>query len=286
MPSEGGGALFRGYTQAELDAQYNNRARVPGHPAFLEAYTRDSASARAALRHEVLAYGPHPRQRLTLFPPAVKGAPVVAFIHGGYWQALSRDDFDFLAPAFVQAGLGFVSVGYPLCPEVRFDALVDSLRQALLFLEEQAPAHGLDARRILLTGHSAGGHLTAELLATDWARYGRSGPCGGCAVSGVFELEPVRLTYLNRALGLDEETARRHSPTWNVPSGAPPLVVAVGGTESEEFLRQQADFVTAWRARGNPVRVVELPGFHHFDAVRELGRPGSPLFEAAVAAIR
>jgi arylformamidase len=286
MPSEPAVAIFRGYTQAALDAQYNNRARVPEHPAFLEAYARDSAAARAALRHEVLTYGPHPSQRLTLFPPAVQDAPVVAFIHGGYWQALSREHFDFLAPAFVQAGLGFVSVGYPLCPEVRFDALVDSLRQALITLEDVAPAHGLDARRIVLTGHSAGGHLTAALLSMDWARSGRSGPCGGCAVSGLFELEPIRLSYLNRALGLDEETARRHSPTRNVPSGAPPLVVAVGSAESEEFLCQQADFVSAWQVRGNPVQVVELPGFHHFDAVRELGRVGSPLFEAVIALSR
>ena len=271
---------------AWLDRQYNLRQRWPEHPAYFAAYAQDSAAARRRLPHRPdLPYGPHPRQRLDLFPAVAeddRGAPLLAFMHGGYWQALGKDDFSFVAPGYVAAGIAVAVVGYPLCPESRFADVVESACAAIVWLHDQAPALGCDPHRIFVAGHSAGGHLAAWLAAVKWRafRLPEDAVKGGCAISGIFDLTPIRRCYLNGALRLDDVTAHRYSPIRHIPERGPPLVVTVGGDETEEYLRQQADFVNAWRAGGHEARVVNMPGHHHFDIVQAFAQAASPLHEA------
>lgn len=285
--------LFGAYDRAGLDAQYNARALVPGHGAIIEKWTAESAAVRRRLEVRLdLAYGSGARERLDLFPAGNGGAPIFAFIHGGYWQALDKNAFSFVADPFVAAGINYAAIGYPLAPAAGLDEITASVRAALLWLWRNAGDHGGDADRIFVAGHSAGGHLTAMAMTADWAALGRdSGGApadlvkGGCAVSGLYDLEPIRLTYLNEALGMDAEVARRNSPVHNLASASGGLIVTVGDDESKEFHRQQADFVAKWRGRGLACEVVGQPGHNHFSVLNELAAPESALHKAVVRQI-
>ncbi|MCP4326815.1 MAG: alpha/beta hydrolase [Alphaproteobacteria bacterium] len=277
-------ALYRNYNQAGLDAQYNNRARVPGHQTHIDRWATDSAAVRATADGRLdIAYGPAERERLDIFS-AGPSAPVLAFIHGGYWKALDKDHFSYPAPAFKAAGISWVTIGYPLAPAATMDDIVDAVRRALAWLWREGAGHGLDPNRLFVTGHSAGGHLTAVMLSTDWPRFDAALPGdlvkGGCAISGIYDLEPIRLSFMNDEIGLDPAMVGRHSPIRHVDDGGGRLVVAVGAEESPEFLRQQDDFATARRAAGKSVTVVDAPGDDHFSVVAALARPDSALFGA------
>ncbi len=279
-------ALYRSYDRAALDAQYNLRAAVPAHPTYFERWARDSAAARRdpACRPD-LSYGPSDAERLDLFPVrrAAGPSPLLLFVHGGYWRSLDARDFGFLAPAFTDAGIAYASLNYGLAPDVTVQEIVRQCRAALVWLWQAADALEIDRERLYVAGHSAGGHLAALLLLTDWAGRAPGLPAGlvrgACAVSGVFDLEPMRLCYLNDSLGLDAATVRALSPMHVLADAdaAGPLILAVGGDETDEFLRQQADFAAAWRTRGFACEVVDLPGDHHFSAVEALARADHPL---------
>ncbi len=271
-------ATYRGMDAAEIDRQYNFRAMVPGHGAVIERWGRDSEAARRSLDGLLdLPTGPHPRQRIDLFP-AGEGAPLLAFIHGGYWRALSKDLFAFLAAPFVERGASVALLGYGLCPDVTFEELVEQVRGGVDWLFEQGAAHGIDPSRIVLSGHSAGGHLTALLASEPGSRL-----AGGVCLSGIYDLEAMLLLNVNADLRLDAPTARRFSPIHRVPDGpAPPLVLALGGDESPDMHRQQADCAAAWTARGHRVRALHEPGADHFTVVDRLADPASPLFQATL----
>ena len=287
--------LYRGMDRDEIDRQLNLRARWPEHEEYFERWARDSAAVRAQLDARLdLAYGASEGQTLDLFPAAAgsEPAPILAFIHGGYWQSLDKGDFSYLAPAFVEAGIAFASLNYDLAPKVGVGEIVGQIRSALVWLARHGPAHGVDPARIFVAGHSAGGQLAVMALVTDWpALAGAAGAVpadlvkGVCTVSGVYELEPLRLSYHQEVLGLDPETVRTMSPLRHLPERAGPLLCAVGSEETAEFLIQQDELVAAWRGRGLAVRVIELPGRHHFSAVDALGDPGHPLFEATRALV-
>ena len=287
-----GQALYRDLDRAGIDAQLNMRARLPEHVDFFSRWARDSATARARLGGRLdLAYGPSPGQALDLFPAAGTGpAPLLAFIHGGYWQSLDKGDFSYLAPPFVAAGIAFASLNYDLAPGVRVAEIVAQVRRGIAWLARHGAAHGIDPARIAVAGHSAGGHLAALALATDWAAVDPDllpDPVkGACAISGIYELAPLRLSYQQEVLKLSPGEVEGLSPVRCIPARAGPLVCAVGGEETPEFLRQQDEFVAAWRAGGLEARVVDLPGRHHFSAVDALGEPDHPLFAAACALAR
>jgi arylformamidase len=273
-------AIFRDYDQAGLDAQYNNRAAVADAARYIERWPEASRKTRARLGGTLdLAYGPHPRHRLDIFPATGGGrAPVVAFIHGGYWQALDKSVFSFIAAPFVDAGVTVAMLGYPIAPEVGMDEIVASIRQALLWLGRHVGDHGGDPARLHLTGHSAGGHLTAYMMAEDFSvEAGVPQPLlkGGLALSGLYELEPIRLTYLNHALGMDAAVARRNSPA-NRPAGRMPLILAVGADETVEFRRQQRDHHARCRQAGWPVEAIEVPGRNHFSVLEAMADPDAP----------
>jgi arylformamidase len=281
---------YHGYDLKALDWQYNPSQGIPDYARFLEAYLEDSKRATDSLRCDLdVPYGPGPHETLDIFPAARPHAPVMVFFHGGYWQELYTDSWRFLAPAFVAAGVTYVAVNYALAPSVTLDEIVRQSRAALAWLVEHAADYGADPTRIHVSGHSAGGHLTAMLLATDWPAFRSGMPAqpiaGACAVSGVYDLEPIMLTSVNDALGLDASAARRNSPLFFIPERAPELVLCVGGLESAEFHRQQDDFLARWRMAGLPARVVPMPGYHHFDVIQQLGSPSSPLFAAIMGQI-
>ena len=299
QPGSGAAAaapVFRDYDQAALDAQLNLRARWPEHPQFFERWAADSAATRAARGGELdLAYGSGPEETLDLFPVSGRGAsgadessegpvPLLAFIHGGYWQALDKSDYSYLAPSFVDRGIAFASLNYSLAPATDIGTMIVQVRSALAWLHKNAGAYGVDPGRIIVAGHSAGGHLAAMAVSTDWPGFEAGLPAGllagGCSISGVYDLEPVRLSYHNDVLKVPGGRAAAWSPLHALPKAAPPLIVAVGAEETEEFRRQHAEYATAWQDRGLSLVDVPLPGRHHFNAVDALGEEEHPLFAA------
>lgn len=282
-------ALYRGYDQAALDRQYNNRGRVPEAPAFLERYVSDSAAARRGgeVRLDV-AYGPTPAERLDLFLPdrATGPAPVQVFFHGGYWKSLGKGDFSFVAPPFAAAGAIAAVVDYALMPTVDMDELVRQCRAAVAWLYGHIEEFGGDPDRIFISGHSAGGHLVGMLAATDWpAGFGVPGDVvkGGVSLSGLFELEPIRLSFVNDELGLTPDAARRNSPVLLPASPNVPLTLAYGGLESDEYHRQSAVYAAHVERQGGQPILKPIADRHHFDIVVDLGDPGSEVFRLAAA---
>jgi arylformamidase len=265
-------ALYRNYDRAGLDAQYFLRGRVPEHPEYFRRWAEDSAAVRRARPCRLdISYD---SERLDLFPAERAAAPCLLFIHGGYWQALDKSDFSFLAPAFQDAGVALAVVNYTLAPKAGMDEIVRQNRAAVAWLYRNARAYGVDPERIHVAGHSAGGHLTAMVLATNWAAFGldRNPVRGASAISGLYDLEPIRLCYLNDVLGLDAAAAERNSPLHHLPRQSPPLILSVGTGETDEFRRQQESFAAAWRAAGLPLEIADQPGDNHFDVVGRLGR--------------
>lgn len=282
---------YRDYDQAGLDAQYNNRAMVPDHAAYIDSWERRSAEARRHLPVDLdLAYSDDPQQRMDFFPAPQRDAPVLAFIHGGYWQALDKSCFSHIAPLFVAAGIAVAVLNYRLVPAQRMTAIASDIRVALAWLYRELPSLGGDPARIHLAGHSAGGHLAALATVTDWPAFSPDLPpglvCGVCSISGLYDLEPIRLSYLNETLALDEQEVAALSPVAHLPARASgPLLLAVGGAESAEYHRQQADYAARLRAARHPVQAMILEGRHHFSAVDALAEPDSPLFEGVLRQI-
>jgi arylformamidase len=257
--------VWRGYDQAALDAQYSARGRIPGYDTYLPRWIAASAAVRAARRCVLdVAYGASERERLDVFipdgAPGPRGRPVHVFFHGGYWQSMSRKEFAFPAPAFLDAGAVWIAADYALCPDVTMTALVAQCGSAVAFAHAHARDWGGDPARLFVSGHSAGGHITAVVASAAQVR-------GGLAISGLYDLEPIRRSHVNAKLRMDAAEAAALSPLLHVPPRAAPLAVAVGGDESEEFHRQQADFVARWRAPDRPVAVVDCPGLNHFSVM-------------------
>ncbi len=274
--------VFRHYDRTALDAEYNNRAKVKDAMDWIARYGAASARARAELPMQFdVPYGPHHAERADIFPAAGPGpAPVHVFIHGGYWHRLDKADFSFVARAFREAAT--VVVNYALVPTVDLDEQVRQVRASVAWVHANARSFGGDSSRITVSGHSAGGHLVAMLLATEWSRFGAPADVikAGCGFSGLYDLEPIRLCYLNDVLGLTPEAARRNSPVHLKPTGRVPLILAVGADEGPEYHRQTNDLAAAWRAHGAPIDIAGAAGLNHFTIVAELERPNSALARA------
>jgi arylformamidase len=284
------GAVWRDYDQAALDAQYNNRKRFPDHVDRFKAWAQWSAAARAALAGDLdLAFGGHPSERLDVFPAAQAGAPLYVFIHGGYWYSLDKSDFSYVACGMVPHGVTTVINNFVLAPHADMDEIVRQNRAALAWLWRNASALGADRNSIYVTGHSAGGHLAAMLLATDWRRFGDDLPPdlvkGACAISGLFELEPIRLAYLNQTLQLTPEMAARNSPSLLDYPRSAPLFLVVGEDESAEYHRQSEHMAAKWRDLGYPCDYLVPRGLDHFAIVDCLIDPGADLVTRQLARI-
>jgi arylformamidase len=268
--------LYRGMDRAQLDAAYNNSAAVPTVDAMRADWDARSASVRQSRRgHLDLAYGDRPRQRLDLFLADSPSAPTLMFIHGGYWQNNDKERFDFVAEGPLAHGINVAVVEYTLGPDARVDEIVDEIRRAVAWLTEHLADYGADPARIYVSGHSAGGHLTATMMNLSAVR-------GGLAISGLYDLEPIRLNYLNVKLGLDAAEARRNSPLLHLPSTSGLLVIAYGTAELPELRRQSVDYAEAWLGRGLPGRFLPVDGANHFTILESLADPQGALTRALV----
>ena len=275
--------------RARLDREYNARARNPSYDVE-SIYAARSGAAQARLeRIPDLVYDAGSGSKLDLYP-AGRGSPLFVWIHGGYWRALSKDANAFVAPGLVEAGISVACIGYTLAPAAGLDEIVRQVRTAVAWLARHAPGYGIEAGRLHVGGHSAGGQLVGMLLADGWhSAFDVRPDLIGAAlpVSGLFDLAPLRATFVDAYLPLDAAAASRNSPLEQLPAAsAARLVAAVGGDESDAFRRQTADYVRAWTGRGFAGHEVAMPGLHHFDVILELERPGTPLFDALLAAIR
>lgn len=277
-------ALYQGYSTAELDRQYNARATVPDATVYLRAYAEQSAAMRAALPcHCGVAYGAHADEQLDIFPAPKPGSPVLVYIHGGYWRALSKDDSSFMAATFTAAGATVVALNYSLAPGVSLDHIVDQNRRALAWVHRHIAQHNGDPAQIYLCGSSAGGHLVGMLLAPGWQQaHGlpANPVAGACPISGLMDLAPIPATHINEWAKLDAAAARRLSPLHHLPEQGGPLISCVGGAETAEFRRQSRSYADAWRARGLAAEYMEIEGANHFDVVLELAKAGSQLTRA------
>jgi arylformamidase len=270
---------------AWFDAQYNNRARIADHPAILAYWA--SASALALSRHADVveeAYGSDPSERLDIFPPPRPGAPVLVYLHGGYWRALGKRDQSFVAPPFVEAGAMVVVPDYALCPAVSIEHIVMQMVRALAWVHRHARAFGGDPARIVVAGHSAGGHLATMLLSCDWRAAALDLPSdvvkAALSISGLYELEPLRhAPFLAADIHLTSASARRLSPAW-LPPPEGSLVSVVGGDESEEFHRQAALISSRWGSR--VIASLRVPGRNHMNVLHDLAEPTSPVHSQAL----
>jgi arylformamidase len=263
----------------DYEKEYDNRGRVPEHPEIFVRQDRDSSAYRAASPQAELglAYGPTARQFIDFFPTktAADPAPLAVFIHGGYWRAQHPASYSHMAASLNARGIAVAIAGYDLCPQVSIATIIEQLRAACMFLWRRRK------QRMMVFGHSAGGHLTACMVATDWKKLAPDTPTdlvpAGYAISGVFDLTPLTQVTTNQDLRLDETEARRVSPLiWPVPSGRI-FDAVVGGAESGEFRRQSRIIADGWRTHGVETRYQEIAAANHFTVVDPLADANSAM---------
>jgi arylformamidase len=292
--------LYQGYDQAGLDAQYNNRARVPEHADIHAGYQAQADAVLADFDTRLdVSYGPSAEETLDIYlpkpaPPAsakegapTGGMPINVFLHGGYWFSRHKNDYRFLARGMIPSGAALIVVNYALVPSVDLDEVVRQCRAAIAWTYRNAVDFGGDPNRLFVSGHSAGGHLTAMMMSTVWPALGDDLPGniikGGCALSGIFDLTPIPLSYMQETLQFTPDQVARNSPVTLSPSTKAPLIVGVGGDESEEFIRQSQVFAEHWGGPGAiECWMMTLEGINHFTILGEYADPKSVLAQAVL----
>ena len=272
---------------AALDKLYNNRLLVPDCMETLQRWTQDSAAVRQSAICQVdVKYGEGANENLDIFPCTTAHAPVLIFIHGGYWRSLDKSDQSFIAPAFTRQGSCVVVPNYSLCPAVTVSDIVLQLVKAVSWVYKNIEKYGGDPRRITIAGHSAGGHLTAMMLSCLWPSYDKNLPMdvvkNALSISGLFELEtPMHSPYLQDSLHLTPEEVNRISPAWMPAPTWGKLYSVVGADESVEFLRHAQLIQDAWGKTTVP-GCEQLLGLNHFSILETLCQPRHRLHQLAV----
>lgn len=268
----------------DWESEYNNRARVPDHPEIIAQWLTEAAAYREQATCELdISYGPLERNKLDLFYPpnrASADSPVHLFIHGGYWQSRDKSNFSHLASGLNARGSTVAIATYSLCPDVDLPTIVSEMWACTTFLSRRFGSS------LTISGHSAGGHLVAELLATDWPQIAEDLPdqpiTKGVAVSGLFDLRPLCHTSINEPLGLDETRAMAVSPAFKTPRPGLSLVTVVGENESSEFHRQCAVIADEWQPHGVEITHQIVPGANHFTVLAPYSNPDSDLVNACI----
>jgi arylformamidase len=274
--------LYRDFeTQAQIDAQYNPSIKLADASAPGRHYAAQSAHARASLRCVLdVPYGPTLAETLDIFPADAPNAPVFVFVHGGYWRALSSKDFSCVALGLQPLGITTVVVNYALCPTVTIDEITRQVRAAVAWTHRHIASYGGDPQRIALGGHSAGAHLTAMSLQTRWREdYGLPPDplAAAVLVSGVYDIAPLRFSYLQPMIQLSEGIIRRNSPLFGVRPCVTPIWVNWGSEETSEFARQAHAFHATWLKAGNAGELSDLPGADHYRGIHGFEDLGSRL---------
>ena len=272
--------LYRDFeTQAQIDAQYNPSLALQDPGAPMQHFLAQSERARTQLNCALdVPYGPTRAETLDIFPAEAPHAPVFIFIHGGYWRALSSKEFSHVALGLQPLGITTVVVNYALAPYVSIDEITRQVRAACAWTFRNIQNYGGDPHRVAVGGHSAGGHLTAMALQTEWERdYGlpQDPFAAGLLFSGLYDLTPLRYSYLQPQIQLDDGIVRRNSPAFMVRPCTTPTWVTWGGAESDEFARQSYVYDAAWRAAGNRGDLRSIEGANHFPVIDGLEHPAS-----------
>jgi len=271
------------YDQIALDEAYDAMGSVEDFPGYLRGFDENSARAREALEGaRDVAFGPHKDQVLDVFRAAdqTTPAPVNLFIHGGYWRRLTKKENGFAALAMAPAGATVMVNSYSLAPDVHLDVIVRQCRDAVAWAYRNAAEHGGDPERLYVSGHSAGGHLVGMMLATDWAgEYGLPADVikGATALSGIFDMRPLRLAEPQEWLQLSKDAALRNSPLFNLPPHKCPVIVAYGENDPPGFHDQSKAYIAALKEHGVEVATTDLPGLDHFAAGNEIMDPERPI---------
>ena len=274
-----------------LEDNYNNMARRPDAPELLRQWSERSERYRSKADAILdCAYGSSERERIDLFRCGEKDAPLLVYIHGGYWQRGDKSIYSFVAAAFNDSGVDVAIIGYPLCPQVTLSEIVASIQDALAWLYLSASSLGICAERINLCGHSAGGHLTAMALITNWTARDNGFPLDlvktGIPMSGLYQLEPLLHTTISDALHLSTDEVQRLSPGFSRPTSSAPVLAIVGGAETPEFFRQTDALVEHWSESGQQIEKFVESEVDHFDLVDRLASTDSEIFRRVTGWLR
>lgn len=269
--------IYKQYDQTALDRQYNNRLQVPEYAVHLQRWEDMSRTAEKKFnRLHDIAYGDHERERLDIYPSSTKKSKTLVFIHGGYWHRLDKSLFQFVAEAFLPYGFTVVLITYPLAPSVPLDTIVASCKKAVQWVHANIQQYNGDQDELYVAGHSAGAHL-AVMLVTSF-------PAGMvkavCAMSGLFDLEPIRLSDINEILNLDEHAVSGNSPVDLIPACPCPMVIAVGADESDEFIAQSVALYSSWQKHNVPMELLRLPAINHYSIIESFADKNSSLHAA------
>lgn len=274
--------VYASFTQAELDAQYNNRARFPDYEKHFESWTKWSEITRKTIPcHLGVSVGASDYERIDIFPAKSPLAPIYVFIKGGYWYSLDKSHYSYVAEGMRPHGVTTVTNNFGLAPDHDMDTIVQHNRSTLIWLWQNAEQIGADRNRIYIGGHSAGGHLGMVLLGTDWTSIDPTLPenlvKGVCSIGGLHDLEPIRKSFLNQKLHITPEQSKRHSPVHIDYRFSAPLLLIAAVDESPELQRQSHIMKTVWEDLGYPVELMVPSGLDHFSVVNNLGDSNCPL---------
>ena len=279
--------VFKQFSQSELDIEYNNRLRVPEVESLYKSWVSPSEAIFSDfLSYKDLSYGSSKREKIDLILPSGKGPhPVNLYFHGGYWMSRQKTDQTFIARSFVQSGHAMALIEYDLIPQVRMSNIIDQCVQAVLWLFNNSKKFNLDPNKIFISGHSAGGHIVSMLCVADWQKHCPHFPDvikGVCGISGVYDLLPVQKSYMQEILCFTDEEVREFSSIRfkNIPKI--PFIIAVGGCESQEFIRQSKDFALEWNKKGGNCNFFNIEDKNHFTILEDLTNIKSTLVKKIV----
>lgn len=260
--------IYKKYNQQELDLQYNNRFHVPDFENYLQRW--ENLSSNAVKKYNTIKdipYGDKPRECLDIFSSPNPRSKTLVFIHGGYWQRFDKSSFHFIAGAFAGYGITTVLINYPLAPGASMDQIVESCCEAIDWIYNNIAAWNGDADQIYIAGHSAGAHLASMLMTVGEKQSSKTFIKGICASSGLFNLIPIQLSNINDVLQMDKETAIKNSPVFKEPIELCPLLIAVGGAETNEFLDQSRELNNKWKNKTSSAELMIMPGMNHFSVL-------------------